>query len=762
MRQLLIGSGPQSTKAFGGEVRSGKLPAGAGRFGAVLIPVLLYSGLLFLIVNAPWASSGVLPAIVAGLMLLGVAVGGSGDKRIKAGKRQPAGKATVVFTLSLDNETVTLEPGKPWTQVDHFKWVARGLIDAPQRFHVAPDGSVEINTANLSTADPEGAAKLEHEINTRHEGTVAHKSVPASTPSHPLTAPAGPAKPRFRVKLDHWGHLLIEWGQGLEREETGLRGLATLFANGLIRMPERYHVDALQRGVEMDDAWYECSEAGAKRLEEALNNRYAVTAPSEKGVAIEIKENRAASTGFDIRFTIIRAGIPFEIKAHLAQENLDILQDQARCDLIQPGIRLLLSPPYLLFRRRRPDLGEEKIPELRDVNLLRINAAQLQQLLNHPLIRRGGTGARGVSTAGDRPEAVVEMRVVRNPEDKALLWLESVTPTGQTHGVKAFTHHNIADFQHGGFFLPHLDVCLSLDHRRLSILNRQSHQEEILTLDPLSPDEALRQASRILTNALKPPVAAPAAPPAPQSAAGGDSVRVAPLSAGDEMVPTEPKPTTESLPAAPAGEVPVNVLPAKESTPAIVATLGPAVASSPQVDPVTALFCETDAVRINREIFRRLGVWLGIAAQDLRLSLPLVFENRRFEVLSFEAEEIQSYMDLRGEDFYGFYLSHISAQKSVLVYACNGTHIEWGPDKCVLQPTVRSESEQYKGSALLGMAQDRKDEFVFVVQPAFKEWIVPREQPYTVENLRFLTVADIAAAPENYRLIWPEAPASRG
>jgi hypothetical protein len=190
--------------------------------------------------------------------------------------------------------------------------------------------------------------------------------------------------------------------------------------------------------------------------------------------------------------------------------------------------------------------------------------------------------------------------------------------------------------------------------------------------------------------------------------------------------------------------------------------LGPAAASKSGLDPITALFRETDAVRINLEVFRRLGVWLGIATQDVRLSLPRVFENRRFEVLSFQPQEIHSLLDLRGEDFYGFYLNHVSEKKIVLVYACNGMHLEWGPDKCVLQPTVRSESEEYIGSALLGMAQDRKDEFVFVVQPAFKEWIVPREQPYTVENLRFLTAADIAAAPENYRLIWPESSAPRG
>jgi hypothetical protein len=759
VRALLISidSGTQSTKALVVEAGSGKARATVGWFVAVLIPVLLFSGFL-MIASEPAACSGVILGIVAVLVLVGVTVGGGDEKKIKAGKLHHASMDTWVFKLSLGNEVVALDPGKLWTQVDHFKWVARGLIDAPQSFHVAADGSVEINIARISIADPEGAAKLEHEISKRHEGTVAHQSVPASAPSHPAATPAGPARPRFRVKLDHWGHILIEWGQGLEREETGLRGLATLIANGLIRKPDRYHVDALQRGIEIDDAWYECSEAGAKRLEEALNTRYAVTARTDKAVAIEIKENRSAGTGFDIHFTIIRAGTPFEIKGHLAQENLDILQDQAKCDLIQPGIHLLLSPPYLLLRRRRPDLGEEKIAELPDVNLLRINAAQLQHILNHPLIRRssGSADAQALQTAGDRPAEVVEMRVVRNPANKALLWLECVTPTGQTLGAKAFSHHNIAEFQHGGTFLPHLDVCLSLDHRRLSILNRQTKQEEALTLDCRSPDEELRRASRMLTNALKPPASAP------QSAADGEPVGAVPLPARESAAAEETKRAGRALPAARPREAAVNAQSAEQMTPEVVETPGPTAASDPQLDPITALFREADAVRINVEIFRQLGTWLGIAAQDLCLSLPRVFENRRFQVLSFEPQEIQSLMDLRGEDFYGFYLSHISAQKIVLVYACNGTHIEWGPDKCVLQPTARSEAEEYKGSALLGLAQDRKDEFVFVVQPAFKEWMAPREQLYIVVNLRFLTIADIAAAPGDYRLIWPDPSSPRG
>ena len=138
-----------------------------------------------------------------------------------------------------------------------------------------------------------------------------------------------------------------------------------------------------------------------------------------------------------------------------------------------------------------------------------------------------------------------------------------------------------------------------------------------------------------------------------------------------------------------------------------------------------------------------------------------MFENRQFRVLSFEHQEITSVSQVRGVEFYGFYLIRLSERKVVLVYACNGMHIEWGPDRCVLQPAVNAEPEEYPGSVLLGLAQDRKNEFVFVVQPEFKQWIAPHEMPYTEENLQFLVVADLAAAPDDYKFIWPERPAPR-
>jgi hypothetical protein len=73
---------------------------------------------------------------------------------------------------------------------------------------------------------------------------------------------------------------------------------------------------------------------------------------------------------------------------------------------------------------------------------------------------------------------------------------------GEIQG-KALTHHNIADLQHHGVFRSHLDVALSFDNQRLSVLNKETHQEEALNLGPSSPAEDLQQAGKMLTAALK-------------------------------------------------------------------------------------------------------------------------------------------------------------------------------------------------------------------------------------------------------------------
>src|SRR5262249_39335693 len=163
-----------------------------------------------------------------------------------------------------------------------------------------------------------------------------------------------------------------------------------------------------------DGVRFECTEAGAQILEAALNIRYAPSLEGDKASVIEVRENLAASTGFDIRFTIMRAGMAFEVMGHLSQENLDILQYHARWDLLRPGIQVRLSPPNLIIRKRRPDGGEDRIPDIPEINYRRITAVQLQQILNNPaILKRGGaTGQAAQPAAEERAAEIVEMRVV--------------------------------------------------------------------------------------------------------------------------------------------------------------------------------------------------------------------------------------------------------------------------------------------------------------------------------------------------------------
>jgi hypothetical protein len=141
-----------------------------------------------------------------------------------------------------------------------------------------------------------------------------------------------------------------------------------------------------------------------------------------------------------------------------------------------------------------------RIPGMPDVNYLRATSQQLQQFFNHPLIRRtGGTTAEEALSATElHPEEILEMKVIRHPKDKVVFWLECVTVRGGRFQWRALTHHNVAELQRSGVFLPHLDVTLSLDNRTLSLLNTRSHQEETIAMDHGRSDAELAQASHRL------------------------------------------------------------------------------------------------------------------------------------------------------------------------------------------------------------------------------------------------------------------------
>lgn len=750
-----------------------------------------------------------LPMLALMLFTLGmlcVAEGVGTERKIKvATQLDPEGRAKL-FTLSFGAEKVSLDPGKSWVKTDEFKWVTRGLIEPPQSFHIALNGTVEINGEKILLDDPQGPTKLEYEINKSH--VVAKPKAAASAVAAPAaskqTASAG--KVAFRVHLDLQGHLIINCQRGADQAETGLRGVPTLIRNGFMLQPKNLHVDPLQKGIEIDGQWFEATEAGAQKLQDTLNTHYAAAAHNnDADTFIEVKENPASSTGFDIRFVTVHVGARFEVKGHLGQDKLDILQDPFKCDLLQPGIVLRLSPPNLLIRRRRPDGGEEKIPELPDVQYRRLSEVQFQQILNHPAIHKsaGKSATPEPSRVQEQSADVLEIRLTHNSLNPTQLWLECVTNRSEAAEGKAFTHHNLEDLQHRGLFQAHLEVTLSLDNRKLCISDKQTLHEESISLDSQSSDDALRKAGAMLTAALKQPVSRHSdAPPA----ACVSSVVTPPANGG---VTTEPASAQTEPPKAPTVSVstsarePANTVAQAPSScesirvpeavpeqvaevvakpndiaevvvpaPPVIKRDHPPPPSAPPTPPLGApqepvcdeviatLFTETDSLRINTGIFGCLAACSGTPVLDVRLSLPRIFENRRFEIISFSHAEITSVLELRSDEFAGFYLSHINDQKVLFVYARAGKHLEWGAQRCLLESGVSAEPNEFKGNALLGLARDSQDNFVFIVTPAYKDWVKPHEKLCSEALARFLTVKEVAAEPAQYSMIWPEPPAA--
>ncbi|MBL9137288.1 MAG: hypothetical protein JNK85_15555 [Verrucomicrobiales bacterium] len=580
----------------------------------------------------PWvvphlANAGL--AVASGL-LIGMASGLGKGPRVVASVDPDLNGNPHRFSLSLGSESTRLEPGHTWIQLDHFKWVTRGIIEPPQSFAVHPDGTVDLNGESFHPADPAAASALEEQINRRHTAQPSPQKNASKTST--ATRPAA-HRVEFQVRLDPLGHFLITARRGSEQVETGARGLQHLITDGWMLRPSRLHLDPLQRYLEFDEARFECSAEGAAQFAELLNQRFAPAIGASSNAAIEIRENSAAATGFDIHFWILRAGTRFEIKGHLGQDKLDILQDHDRCDLLNPRVILRISPPYLYLRRRRPDGGEESIPGLPDIKYRSVTAAELQRILNHPLVRRDGVLTE--SAAATAPTQIV-------PE----------APTAPSPPLPTPTTPKVVES----------------------------------------------------TTKRPPPPAFPITPPEPVPAPG-------------------------------------------ETSASVVQALA----------EIHQLFANRNPREINEGIFRQLAIRLPIPVQDVLLTLPRVFEDRRFEVLDFNGTEIASVLQLRSEAFYGFYLTHLGPDRVDLVYACHGTHIEWGTDKCAVQPTTGAETVEFRSAALLGLAQDASHHFVFVVESAYRAWIKPREADCAHAYAHFIDVTDWARQRETLPLIWPSS-----
>ena len=462
-------------------------------------------------------------------------------------------------------------------------------------------------------------------------------------------------------------------------------------------------------------------------LEAFLNTHYS-REMTEKPVAIHVRENPASPTGFEMEYITERDGIRRDVIVPLVNEEIEMLQDTAKGGLIRSGVIVRLMPPFLMVRRRLSDGRETPVPELMDIEYRSASAAMIQHMLNHPAIVRG-------PGEGEVKARFVEIRVVKHPNDKTLLWLECYLADALKPLLRALTHQNMANLQHDEMFLEHLHVNTSMDNRKIGILDSRTKIEQSLVVDVHSPEEVLAAAGRVLTASLR--VATGACRPVSDPVPPPPAEPPLPLHLESKTPPAQP-PSRVIIPAPEP--------PAPEPEPE--AELG----IPPEIEE---LFSEKDPIRINESIFEELAADVDLPVMDVCFSLARVFNHRRFRILNFDDTEVRDVMDLRGEDFYGFYLAELPHQGLDLVYACRGVHIEWGLDKCVVQTGFRTEPMDYRGHGLLGLAQDRDSGFLFIVEPEYKAWVRPHQSACAQANAKFATLREFAGMRHECTPIWP-------
>jgi hypothetical protein len=344
-------------------------------------------------------------------------------------------KELEVFTLTMGGETIELLPLKNWGQLDHYKWTVRGKLPAePAGLEIAVD-HVRIMGGTVVITDPAGCVKLEQLFNAwlqfeRETVELARKKARPQPQPTALEASAQPAPQplRFRVEVDKRGQVHIHCLQGkntLASVGLSIAGFTSLQQQGLMRKPHALATGALHDWVELDGELcsFETGRNDAARLEQILNERYIPEAAVGRGKEVVVFLNPASSTGFDIQFPVMVGGMPDNHRHHLNDHSLELLQDADHCGLLHKGIIIKLIPPNLVFKQKTPDGGEQylawgpeytvtvtdeegqqtTIPLHQPLNLLRLSAAELTAVFNHPAVNRHAEAAPPPGPAVEAP-----------------------------------------------------------------------------------------------------------------------------------------------------------------------------------------------------------------------------------------------------------------------------------------------------------------------------------------------------------------------
>jgi len=389
------------------------------------------------------------------------------------------GDEAEVFTMTLGEETIDLLPLRNWSQLDVYKWRARGkLPGTPAGLEITFD-HVKVSGEAVLIKDPSGPAKLQKLLNEwlaleRGSFELAQQKAHAKAAFVEQAAAARPEQvlPHFRVEVDKEEQVHIHCRQGKETLATiglNLPGFIHLFNEGLMHKPHTLKVGALHDWVELDGDLFSFEKGNndAARLEEALNHRYLSAAALGHGKDVVVFTNAASSTGFDIQFAARVGGVTERRRRPLNEEALELLQSPEKCGLVPKDLVIKLSRPNLIFKRKTSDGGERYLNERpenvvtvvgdngeltfidlsKPVNYLHLSAVELTAAFNHPTINQHSQAApeparasaapgqaqavappapeRPIPTSRATPQSQPEARPVGTPGPK----LEVVPPT---------------------------------------------------------------------------------------------------------------------------------------------------------------------------------------------------------------------------------------------------------------------------------------------------------------------------------------------
>src|ERR1041384_6672590 len=270
--------------------------------------------------------------------------GSASDPRheIKIGKivvpRQGRGEgaAVEVFTLTLGTETIRLLPLKNWSQLDVFKWRARGLLPCtPAGLEITSD-HLKVSGETVSTLDPQACSKLEKAFNdwlALERQSLELAKAKAQTPKAHITA-RQPEEDvvRFQVEVDNAGKGRVKCLEGNEMVKVvalNLQGFSALIEQGLMRRPRALKVGALHDWVELDGELFRFQKGTnwAGELETVLNERYVWTPEASAPAGVTVYPNPASSAAFDVQFPATPYGLAESRRCHLNEESVELLRD---------------------------------------------------------------------------------------------------------------------------------------------------------------------------------------------------------------------------------------------------------------------------------------------------------------------------------------------------------------------------------------------------------------------------------------------------